>query len=234
MEHTTVVVTGAGSGLGRAVAIAFAARGATVVVGDADGTDLEETIAACEDAGAAVEGVRTDVRDEFDVERLVETASRSGERSGIDVVVAAAETRHGEPGATPIDADSYTALDDHWRTNARGVFAAIRESLAHLNEGARILVPTHFVAADASPGAGTYAVSKAGAEAVARGFAVDTEYAVGCVDPGPIATDAYANAGSAPEDVAPLFVWAATELEAASLDGKTVDRERWERATETA
>ncbi|WP_343195088.1 SDR family oxidoreductase [Natronococcus sp.] len=224
-------MTGGTRGIGRAVAEAFASEGSTVVVGARDGDTVEETIDHLEESGATAAGVRTDVRDEFDVERLVETASRTGANGGIDVVVAAAGVYHGGAGATPTDRESYSAFDDHWRINGRGVFATIREALPHLNEGARVLVPTGAVARNGKPGYGSYAVSKATAEAVARGFAADTDYVVGCLDPGQVGTDLSGGTGREPADVAPMFVWAATEASAEDVDGGVVGLREWKRAT---
>ncbi|ELY58571.1 SDR family NAD(P)-dependent oxidoreductase [Natronococcus jeotgali] len=231
MDGQTAVVTGGTRGIGRAVAAAFANAGATVVVGARDGDAVEETVAALEDAGATAAGVRTDVRDELDVERLLETASRAGSNGGIDCVVAAAGVYHGDPGETPTDRESYSAFDDHWRTNGRGVFATIREARPHLNDGARVLVPTGAVARNGKPGYGSYAISKATAEAVARGFAADTEYVVGCLDPGRVATRLSGAGGRDPDEIAPMFVWAATDAPADELDGAVLGLREWKRAT---
>ncbi|RKD98188.1 SDR family NAD(P)-dependent oxidoreductase [Halopiger aswanensis] len=234
MTQLTAAITGGTHGIGRAVADAFAAAGATIVVGARDGDEVDATVGALEDATAetaTAAGHRTDVRDEYDVERFLETASRTGARSGVDVVVPAAGVYHGEPGATPTDDESYAAFDDHWRTNGRGVFATIREALPHLNDGARVLVPTGPVARKSAPGYGSYAISKATAEAVVRGFAADTDYVVGCLDPGHVATDLTGGTGRDPADVAELFVWAATEADADDLDGSVLGLREWKRAT---
>ncbi|WP_394739489.1 SDR family NAD(P)-dependent oxidoreductase [Natronococcus roseus] len=231
MDELTVLVTGGTRGIGRAVADAFAAEGATVVVGARDGDAVEETVGALEESGATAAGVRTDVRDEFDVERLVETASRAGSNGGIDVVVAAAGVYHGEAGATPTDRESYAAFDDHWRSNGRGVFATIREALPHLNEGARVLVPTGAVARKGKRGYGSYAISKATAEAVARGFAADTDSVVGCLDPGQVGTQLSGGSGRDPDDVAGMFVWGATDAPADDLDGSVLGLREWKQAT---
>jgi len=231
MDGTTAVVTGGTRGIGRAVAEAFATEGATVVVGARDRDEVAATVDELERAGATADGHRTDVRDEYDVERLTETAARAGTASGIDVVVPAAGVYHGEPGETPTDDESYAAFDDHWRTNGRGAYATIRESLPHLTDGARILVPTGAVARDGSAGYGSYAISKATAEAVARGFAADTEYVVGCLDPGIVATELSGGTGRDPASVAPMFVWAATEAAPEALDGDIVGLREWKGAT---
>jgi NAD(P)-dependent dehydrogenase (short-subunit alcohol dehydrogenase family) len=229
VDGATVVVTGGTSGIGRAVAHRFAESGAHVVVCGRDAGEVEETVVALS-ARTEATGLRADVRDEFDVERLMETAARFA-GDGIDCVVANAGVYHGTPGETPIQAESYAAFDDHLRTNARGVFATVKEALPHLNEGGRVLVPTGSVARNATPGIGSYAASKAAAEAVARAFAVDGDQPVGCVDPGQVATDLSGSGGRDPKEVADLFVWAASEAPAADLDGAVLGLREWKAAT---
>ncbi|WP_435359359.1 SDR family NAD(P)-dependent oxidoreductase [Haloarchaeobius sp. DFWS5] len=231
MQDTTAVVTGATRGIGEAVAHEFAAQGAHVVVCSREADAVEALVEDIENEGGAATGMRADVRDEFDMERLLETASRAGENGGVDTVVANAGVFHGTPGESPTPADSYTAFDEHVRTNARGVFATIKEALPHLNEGARIVVPTGSVARETKPGIGSYAVSKAAAEAVVRGFAADTEYTVGLVDPGKVATDLSGPGGRDPAEIAPLFAWAASDCPAADLDGQVVGLREWKSAT---
>ncbi|MFC4408692.1 SDR family oxidoreductase [Haloarchaeobius iranensis] len=228
MNHETAVVTGASRGIGEAVVDELVAAGAHVVACARDPDDLDELV---ERHGDAVTAVRADVRDEFDVERLLETASRASDGRGIDLVVANAGVYHGDPGDTPVHEEAYSAFDDHMRTNARGVFATLREAVPHLNDGARLLVPTGSIARDAKPGIGSYAVSKAAAEAVTRAFAADTGFVAGCVDPGQVATDLSGPAGRDPSEVAPMFVWAATDCPGEDVDGAVVGLREWKSAT---
>ena len=252
----TVAITGATSGIGRAVAEAFVDRGAFVAVSGRDGDAVDRTVAELndcaevsapdggdeevaesgtddpddtDDAGAAW-GERVDVRDEFDLEGFFQRAAREG--GPIDVVFANAAVFHGGPGESPTDDLSYADYDDTMRTNARGVFATVAEAVPHLADDARVIVPSGSVAHESKAGMGAYAVSKAAAEAVARGFAADLDATVGVVDPGLVATDLTGmERARDPESVAPLFVWAATEAPAEDLNGDRLGLREWKKAT---
>jgi 3-oxoacyl-[acyl-carrier protein] reductase len=227
----TAVVTGGSRGVGEAVARLLAAEGVHVVLCARDGDAVESVVEAIEADGGAATGVRADVRDEFDVERLMETASRAGERSGIDFVVANAGVYHGAPGETPLSEASYSSFDDTLRSNGRGVFATIREAVPHLTDDARVVVPSGAVAREAKPGFGAYAVSKATAEAVARQFAAELGQAVGVLDLGQVQTELTNRMqGRDPADVALMFLWAATEADAEAIDGEVVGLREWKAA----
>jgi 3-oxoacyl-[acyl-carrier protein] reductase len=227
----TAVVTGGSRGVGEAVARLLAAEGVHVVVCARDRDAVESVVEAIEDDGGTATAMRADVRDEFDVERLMETASRAGERSGINFVVANAGVYHGAPGETPLSEASYSSFDDTLRSNGRGVFATIREAVPHLTDDARVVVPSGAVAREAKPGFGAYAVSKATAEAVARQFAAELGQAVGVLDLGQVQTELTNRMqGRDPADVAPMFLWAATEADAEAIDGEVVGLREWKAA----
>jgi NAD(P)-dependent dehydrogenase (short-subunit alcohol dehydrogenase family) len=228
MDDTTAVVTGASRGVGRAVARRFAEGGAHVVGCARDADALDDLAEEASEMDGDITTQRADVRDEYDVERLCETAARVG---GIDCVVANAGVYHGPAGETSLAGESYAAFDDHLRTNARGVFATVREAVPHLADNARVLVPTGAVAREPQAGFGSYAVSKAAAEALVRGFAADLDYPVGALDLGQVATDLAGGAGRDPDDVAGMFVWAATDCDAEDLDGERLDLRAWRQAT---
>ncbi|MFB6304332.1 MAG: SDR family NAD(P)-dependent oxidoreductase [Haloferacaceae archaeon] len=229
MDGRTTVVTGASRGLGAAVARRFAAAGARVVCCARDADAVGDVVADIEAEGGTATALRADVRDEFDVERLAETAAREG--GSIDYVVANAGVNHAEPGEAPLHEESYGRFDDTLRTNVRGVFATVRESVPHLAPDARVLVPSGAVAREAKPGMGAYAVSKAAAEGLVRGFAADLDHVVCAVDPGLVATDVSGGRGRDPADVAPMFQWAASEAEGDEVDGEVVDLRTWKSAT---
>jgi len=229
MDGTSAVVTGASRGIGASVAAQFAAAGADVTCCARTRDAVESVVEGIAADGGEARAVRADVRDEFDVERLMETAAR--EAGDIDVVVANAAVNHGNAGSSPLHEESYTRFDDTMRTNLRGVFATVREALPHLAADGRILVPSGAVARESTAGMGAYAVSKAGAEALVRGFAADLDQAVGVVDPGYVATDLSGGEGRDPADVAPMFVWAARDADAETVDGEILDLRTWKSAT---
>ena len=229
MDGQTAVITGASRGIGEAVAHALADAGARVVVCARDGDAVDAVADAVRDEGGSAMAMRADVRDEFDVERLMERAARDG--GAIDTVVANAGVYHGDPGRTPLSAESYSAFDDHLRTNARGVFATIREALPHLADDARVLVSSGVIARETRAGFGSYAVSKAAAEAVAMQFAADIAQPVGVVDPGQVATDLTGGQGRDAADVAGQFRWAADEADAGTVDGQVIDWRTYREAT---
>jgi 3-oxoacyl-[acyl-carrier protein] reductase len=239
MDGVTAVVTGADRPLGRAVAAAFAEAGATVAAGGRDGDALEDLGAGVEDAVGRVRAVRTDARDEFDVERLLEIGARM--TGAVDVVVGAAVVRHG-PADRPLPADSYAALDDQVRTNARGAFAVVREAGPHLASDGRVLLAAPGAVADAPTTA--FDVSVAATVAVARGAATHLDQAVCAVDPGtavlpgegeasgeqsgeaaqPSDSTQAGDAGVAP--IGDLFREAAVAAPAPAVDGAVLNRER--------
>ena len=240
----TVAITGATRGIGRAVAEAFVDEGAFVAVSGRDEDAVDRTVAELNGTGTAADGAdeteddpagtawgaRVDVCDESDLERFF--ADLADEAGAVDVVFANAAVFPGGPGGSPIDAVGYAEFDATMRTNARGVFATAREAAPHLADDARVIVPSGSVAHESKAGMGSYAVSKAAAEAVARGFAADLDAAVGVVDPGLVATDLTGmEKARAPEDVAPLFLWAATEAPAEDLDGERIGLREWKTAT---
>jgi NAD(P)-dependent dehydrogenase (short-subunit alcohol dehydrogenase family) len=230
MDEMTAVVTGGSRGIGAAVCRLFGAEGAHVVTCARDADALDAVAGAVRSAGGSITTEVADVREASDVEALMTNAAETG--GHIDVVVANAGIYRGEPGETPLARESYEAFDEHVATNARGVYATVREAVPHLADDARVLVSSGGVARDPDPGFGSYAVSKAAAEALARGFAAELEQAVGVVDPGQVTTDLTDEApGRDPEDIAPMFRWAAVDAPAEDLDGGVLGLREWRMAT---
>ena len=232
MDDQTVVITGGTRGIGRAVAEVFAAEGAQVVLCGRDVAGVDKTVSRLNEStdGGRVSGVRADVRDKGDIAELVDHAvDRGGE---IDILVANAAVNHGTPGEMPLQEESDSVFHDTMATNVRGVFGTIKAAVPYLAPSGRVLIPSGSVAREGKPGMGSYAVSKAGAEALARGFAADLEQAVCVVDPGLVATELTGiEKARDPSDIAPMYQWVATEADPDEINGEIVDLKTWKRST---
>lgn len=178
-----VVVTGGGSGLGEAMARAFAAEGAGVVVADIQ-EDKGRRIA--EEIGEAARFVRTDVTAEPDVANAVDTAVR--ELGSLDVMV----NNAGIVGVIGPIAD--TSLDAYEATMA----VLLRGTFLGMKHAARVMVPRRSgaivsMSSEAAfvggPGPHVYSAAKAGVVGLTMAVASELrEYdiRVNCVAPGPI------------------------------------------------
>ncbi|MHC3472087.1 SDR family NAD(P)-dependent oxidoreductase [Streptomyces sp. 7R007] len=168
----TAVVTGAGSGIGRAIALGFAAEGAQVVVAGRRREPLEETVALIEGAGGKALAVTADVSRAADAEALVRAAvDRFG---SLDVAVNNAGVfRGGGPLADLTEEDWRTQLD----TNVTGVFLALRAQVRQMRAqpsgGAIVNVSSTFGAHTSPAGAAAYSATKAAVTALSRGAARD-------------------------------------------------------------
>ena len=230
MDDTTVVITGGTRGIGRAVADEFAAAGAQVVICGREKSRVDTTVDELNAAHDRVSGIAADVCAVSDVQRLFEHAAKRG--GTVDVVVANAAINHGTPGEMPLDEESYEQFDQTMATNVRGVFTTIKEAVPQLAAEARVLIPSGSVARKAKEGMGSYAVSKAAAEALARGFSVDLDQPVCVVDPGLVATDltGIEKARDA-ADIAPMYLWVASEADPTEIDSEIVDLRTWKQST---
>lgn len=145
MIDGSVVVTGADRPLGKAVATRLAGDVDGLILGGADGAQLEDLAEELAGSGQPVKPVRADPRDEFDIERLVEIGAR-GEDLG--AVIPSDRIVHRDP-AAPLETASYAAFDDLIRHNVRGVYATVREALGHGSPETAVVVPIKAVEAPA-------------------------------------------------------------------------------------
>ncbi|GGR40611.1 dehydrogenase [Streptomyces cinereoruber] len=167
-----VLVTGAGSGLGRAVALAFAAEGAKVVAAGRTAETLEETVALIGAAGGTAAAVTADVTDAVSTRELVRrTVELFG---GLDVAVNNAGIfRGGGHSAADLPLEDWKALLD---VNVTGVLHALQAEVAHMRAhggGAIVNVSSNLGAHVRVPGVSGYQVSKAAVSALTRAAALD-------------------------------------------------------------
>ncbi|VVT04029.1 Oxidoreductase [Sphingomonas sp. EC-HK361] len=154
----SIIVTGAGSGIGRAAAILFAAEGGQVLVADkTDGAD--ETAAMIGDAGGTAVALRMDAGAEEDVVRAVATAcERFG---GLDVMFANAGISGGM--ANIFDTD-VALITEVLRVNLIGPYLAIKHAAPKIAErgGGAIVLTASVAGIRSGAGSPAYSASKAG------------------------------------------------------------------------
>jgi len=193
----TAVVTGASSGIGRAIAIAFAGEGASVVIADVTEQPVEggdSTLELIARAGGSASFHRTDVGRWDDVDALISgTVARHGR---LDVMVNNAATYSG----TPLLQTELAQWEDVMRVNLTGIFHGCKRAIQQMvtqepreEVRGRVINLGSQQGIVSSPGDLPYGVSKAGAIYITRQIAVD--YAkhlivCNCISPGKIVTGA--------------------------------------------
>jgi len=221
------LITGGDSGIGRAVAIAFAREGADVsLVYLEEHADARDTAAEVEEEGARCLLVAGDVGDARFCSRAVERSVKALGR--LDVLVNNAAEQH--PRKRPEDLQP-RQLEQTFRTNVFGCFHMVRAALPHLRRGAAIVNTTSVTAYRGSPELLDYSATKGALVAYTRSLAlalVERGIRVNAVAPGPVWTPLIpasfpakkvATFGSStpmrragePAEIAPCFVFLASE-----------------------
>ena len=196
-QQQTVLVTGGTSGIGRAVAEALGATGASVVVSGRDDARGAEVVAAIEAAGGTGRFVRADLADPAAVDAL---ATAAGE---VDVLV----NNAGVFPFAPTHETSPEVLRETFQVNVHAPFAltaALAPAMAARGGGAVVNLST-MVASFGLPGLAAYGASKAALELLTKAWAA--EYGpqgvrVNAVAPGPTRTPGTAGMGDGLDQMA--------------------------------
>lgn len=175
-------VTGAGSGIGKALAIELAKEGASVAVSGRRAKNLEDVARELEALGARALPVTCDVTDEADVERAAETVAR--ELGGMHVAIANAGFSVAGSVASLSAEDWRRQLD----TNVVGAAMTCKYALPHLRKTkGRVALVGSVAAFTPAPKIGAYCASKAALRAMGLSFAIElhgTGVSVSVIHPG--------------------------------------------------
>lgn len=187
LEGLTTLITGGDSGIGRAVAIAFAREGADVVISYYnEHEDAEETARWVEKAGRKAVLVPGDIKDEAHCETLIEKAFSTFGR--LDVLVNNAAHQKSFSKIEDISTEEWEVT---FRTNLTSMFFLCRAAIPRMQAGASIINTTSINAKDPSPQLLAYATTKG---AIANftvglsGLVAEKGIRVNAVAPGPIWT----------------------------------------------
>ncbi|MBW1602497.1 SDR family oxidoreductase [Streptomyces sp. JJ66] len=196
----TVVVTGGGTGIGRAAALAFAAGGASTVIVTGRRPGRLAEVAALD---SAIVPVTADVRTDEGTEAVAAAVQAAG--GALDVLVHNAGVFRFSP---PDTADPGVAREV-LETNVLGpVLLGARLLPLLRSPGASVVVVSSRAGHNPSPGSSVYAASKAAAHSLTRTWAAELAprgIRVNAVAPGFVRTEAYAANGLGPEEVEGLF-----------------------------
>jgi NAD(P)-dependent dehydrogenase (short-subunit alcohol dehydrogenase family) len=170
LQDRVAIVTGAGSGIGRAIAVLFAKEGAKVVAADFNGETAQETAKMIKDAGGESLAVTVDVSKPDDVDRMVSSAVEKFGKLDIQCNNAGIFD-----GFTPALDQSDELWDRVISINLKGVFLCSRRAIPEmLKQGKGAIVNTASIAGLVAGGGGiSYTASKHGVVGITRALAAE-------------------------------------------------------------
>jgi NAD(P)-dependent dehydrogenase (short-subunit alcohol dehydrogenase family) len=234
------LITGGDSGIGRAVAIAFAREGADIVLSflPEEQEDADHVAQVVRDAGRTIVLAPGDIADEAFARSLVRTAV--DELGGLDVVANIAGRQQFVEDLADLTSESF---DLTFRTNVHAMFWIVQEALPHLPRGASIINTSSIQAYNPSPILVDYATTKAAINTMSKALAQQLApkgIRVNVVAPGPIWTPLQTAGGQPPEklpdfgkqtpfgragqpaELAPAYVYLASQ-ESSYVSGETLN-----------
>ena len=231
------IITGGDSGIGRAVAIAFAREGADVLIAYLDeDDDARETARWVEEAGRKAVLVSGDIAQPAQCAAIVDKAVEAFGR--LDILVNNAAYQMSYPS---LDAISDEEWDKTFDTNIGAMFRITRAAIKHMKPGAAIVNTTSINADHPNPGLIAYATTKGAIQNFTGGLAqllAEKGIRANCVAPGPIWTPLIPSTmppekvekfgqqvpmkrPGQPAELAPVYVMLASD-EASYISGATV------------
>lgn len=189
-KDKVVVVTGAGSGIGRTVAEAYALKGAKVVIGEIDRLSGKQTEELIVTSGGDAVFIHTDIRVESDVKELMDKTVKI--YGSIDILI----NNAGISKWKSIFELQVEEWDDIIDTNLRSVFLCSKEAakLMKENDGGSIVNIASTRASMSEANSEAYAASKGGIVSLTHALAAslsDCKIQVNCISPGWIEIDDY-------------------------------------------
>ncbi|GAA0900286.1 MULTISPECIES: SDR family oxidoreductase [Streptomyces violaceusniger group] len=189
LENRHSLITGGDSGIGRAVALAFAREGADVVFSylPEEEKDAQETARLIKEAGRRAVPVSCDIRNESECRDLVDRAVDAF--GSIDILVNNAAFQMAQSGG--LEDITTEQFDRVMRTNLYGMFWLCKMSLPHIPEGGSIINTTSVQAYKPSPHLLDYATTKGAIVTFTQGLAgnlAERGIRVNAVAPGPVWT----------------------------------------------
>ena len=237
LQDKKAVITGADSGIGRAVAIAFAREGADVLISYlSEHDDAKETARWVEEAGRKAVLVPGDIQDANHCRSIIDRAVKEFGRIDILVNNAAHQMTYEE--LTDIPDEEWDAT---FRTNIHSMFYLTKAAVPHMKAGGAIINTTSINADKPNPTLLAYAATKGAIQNFTAGLAqllAEKDIRANCVAPGPVWTpllpstmppETVKELGKAypigrpaqPRELAPVYVMLASD-EASYVSGATV------------
>jgi NAD(P)-dependent dehydrogenase (short-subunit alcohol dehydrogenase family) len=195
LNDKVAVVTGGSSGIGLATAKLFAAEGAFVFI---TGRRQDELDSAAAEIGRSAIGIRGDIADPADLDRLF--ARIKTDKGRIDVLFANA----GLGDLLPLGAITEASFDKTFDVNVKGTLFTVQKALPLMPKGSSIVLNASMVSIKGMPAFSVYAASKAALRSFARSWIVDLkdrQIRVNVVSPGTVPTPGYDQLGLTKEQM---------------------------------
>ena len=204
LTDAVAVVTGADSGIGRAVAIAYAREGADVVLSylESEQADADDVVALVEQAGRTALAVPGDLSTREGCRELIQkTVDQFGR---VDVLVSNAGKQMWVDDITDVSDEQF---DETLKTNVYAFFWLVKDAVPHMQPGAAIIASSSVVAYQPPPGLVDYGATKAAMNNMTKSLGQQLApkgIRVNAVAPGPVWTPLQSSGGQKIENL-PTF-----------------------------